>query len=116
VRASGAGGGSAILAGPDGRQVSVGVGEEIAPGVTLVSVAADHAVIERGGARERLEFAAATQGAPSSPPSGAGGGGSLTGGAVSSAAPLIGSIGLQPRRVDGRVSGFVLIPRGDTAG
>jgi len=48
--------GSAILAGPDNRQVSVAVGEEAAPGVRLEAVAADHVVLSRAGVRERIYF------------------------------------------------------------
>lgn len=44
------GGGSAIVAGPDGVQKSVAVGEEVAPGVRLKSVAFDHVTLDRGGA------------------------------------------------------------------
>ena len=46
--------GSAILAGPDGVQRSVSVGEEIQPGVRLKAVAFDHITIDRGGATEDL--------------------------------------------------------------
>ena len=48
------GGGSAILAGPDGVQKSVAVGEEVAPGVRLKAVAFDHVTLDRGGATEDL--------------------------------------------------------------
>ena len=41
--------GSAIIAGPDGLQRSVDVGEEIVPGVTLKAVAFDHVTVSRGG-------------------------------------------------------------------
>lgn len=56
VRAGGPGGGSAIIAGPDGVQKSYAVGETIADGVTLASVAADHVELSRGGARATLSF------------------------------------------------------------
>jgi general secretion pathway protein C len=46
--------GSAIVATPDGTQRSYLVGEEIMPGVTLVSVGFDNVTISRGGAREQL--------------------------------------------------------------
>jgi general secretion pathway protein C len=46
--------GSAILAGSDGQQRSVAVGEEIEPGVTLKSVDFDSVTISRGGADEQL--------------------------------------------------------------
>lgn len=48
------GGGSAIIAGPDGVQKSIGVGEEVAPGVKLAGVAFDHVLLDRGGTREQL--------------------------------------------------------------
>jgi general secretion pathway protein C len=48
------GGGSAIVAGPDGVQNSVSVGEEVSPGVRLAAVAFDHVTLDRGGAREDL--------------------------------------------------------------
>ena len=43
--------GSAIIALPDGRQLSFAVGEEIVPGVTLTAVGFDSVTISRGGAR-----------------------------------------------------------------
>ena len=58
VRASGGGAGSAIIGTPDGRQASFAVGDELAPGVRLVSVEADHVVIARGGVRSPLHFPA----------------------------------------------------------
>ncbi|WP_240387275.1 type II secretion system protein N [Brevundimonas naejangsanensis] len=56
VRADGAGGGSAIIGLADGRQVSVGAGEELEPGLTLNAVAPDHVMLSRGGAPFRLDF------------------------------------------------------------
>lgn len=56
VRSGGVGGGSAIIAGSDGVQKSYAVGETIADGVTLASVAADHVELSRGGARSTLSF------------------------------------------------------------
>ena len=58
------GGGSAIIAGPDGVQQSVPVGQEIMPGVRLKAVAFDHVTIDRGGAEEDLFIA---QGDPANP-------------------------------------------------
>jgi general secretion pathway protein C len=46
--------GSAIIAGSDGQQRSVAVGEEIEPGVTLKAVEFDSVTISRGGADEQL--------------------------------------------------------------
>lgn len=60
VRAGGGGAGSAILGGPDGLQGSFAVGDEVAPGVRLDSVADDHVVLARGGARTALYFPTAT--------------------------------------------------------
>jgi general secretion pathway protein C len=57
VRADGAGGGSAIIGLADGRQISVGVGEAVEPGLTLQSVGAD-----------RLIFAETPVGAAAPPP------------------------------------------------
>ena len=48
------GGGSAIIAGPDGVQMSVAVGDEIVPGVKLKAVAFDHVTVDRGGVAEDL--------------------------------------------------------------
>ncbi|MNI47929.1 putative type II secretion protein GspC [compost metagenome] len=56
MRADGAGGGSAIIGLSDGRQVSVGAGEELEPGLKLTSVAPDHVTLSRGGAPFRLDF------------------------------------------------------------
>ena len=66
--------GSAIIAGSDGQQRSVAVGEEIEPGVTLKSVDFDSVTLSRGGSDEQL-FMDQSQGtgapAPSAPaPSG----------------------------------------------
>ncbi|HEY5713655.1 MAG TPA: type II secretion system protein N [Allosphingosinicella sp.] len=46
--------GSAIIALPDGRQMSFAVGEEIVPGVTLTQVAFDSVTISRNGAAEQI--------------------------------------------------------------
>jgi general secretion pathway protein C len=46
--------GSAIIATPDGRQQSIGVGEEIMPGVRLAAVDFESVTLDRGGARETL--------------------------------------------------------------
>jgi general secretion pathway protein C len=48
------GGGSAIVAGPDGVQQSIAVGEEVAPGVVLKAVSFDHVTLQRGGTAEDL--------------------------------------------------------------
>lgn len=68
VRAGGRGGGGAIIGLPDGRQVSVLVGEEVSPGLTLRSVGPDHAVLARGGSLSRIEFGETPMGAAAPPP------------------------------------------------
>lgn len=46
--------GSAIIATPDGKQLSYGVGDEIMPGVRLVAVAFESVTLDRSGAREQV--------------------------------------------------------------
>ena len=108
------GGGAAIIAGEDGIQNSYAVGEEVAPGVTLNSVAFDHVVLSRGGVKESLYL---DQSAPaetvnpsgtssqnaSSPPKDGG----------LNAETLQKTIGFAPRNEGGRVTGLVLQARDD---
>ncbi|WP_260598673.1 type II secretion system protein N [Sphingomonas endolithica] len=112
------GGGSAIIAGPDGIQQSVAVGAEIIPGVRLKSVAFDHVTIDRGGTSEDLFIdqsggvppAAPTSGAPAAPgtpPASPGAGVTL--------AQLQSDIGFIPRVDGGRVSGLVVRAQGSGA-
>jgi general secretion pathway protein C len=63
VRSSG-GSASAIIAGADGRQSSVLVGAEVAPGVILASVAGDHVVLSTNGRRSDLFFPTVGSAAP----------------------------------------------------
>lgn len=113
--------GSAIIAGPDGIQNSVAVGEEIMPGVILKSVAFDSVAIDRGGTVEQLfidqsvpapEAAAVApalslDGGPPAAPS--------PGGRAISAAQLRGGVSFVPRLDGGRVTGLILRPGGDGA-
>lgn len=46
--------GSAIIATPDGQQKSIGIGEEIMPGVRLAAVEFESVTLDRAGAREQL--------------------------------------------------------------
>lgn len=46
----------AILAGPDGVQKAVSLGETVSDGVTLAAVGADHVMLAHGRARSRLDF------------------------------------------------------------
>jgi len=68
VRSDGAGGGSAIIGLADGRQVSVGVGEEVEPGLILKAVGADFVTLSRGGSVSRLIFTDVPTGVPAPPP------------------------------------------------
>ncbi|WP_375243276.1 type II secretion system protein N [Sphingomonas parapaucimobilis] len=112
--------GSAILAGPDGVQRSVSVGEEIQPGVTLKAVAFDHITIDRGGATEDLYLdqsdappAAAGASAPGAPSVQAPGSVPPAGGVA--IAQLRSDIGFIPRLDGGRVSGLVVRSQGSGA-
>lgn len=100
--------GSAIVAGPDGLQQSVAVGDEIQPGVRLKSVAFDHVAIDRGGAEETLYLD--QSGAPASAPALPGAvppadASAATGVPV---ARLRSEIAFTPRLDGGRVSGLVV--------
>ena len=115
------GGGSAIIAGPDGVQMSIAVGDEIVPGVKLKSVAFDHVTVDRGGAVEDLFIdqsggAAAVTPTPGEPP--------VAGAPVPGAPPAAGGIklaqlqsdiGFIPRVDGGRVSGLVVRSQGTGA-
>ena len=68
VRVGGDDGGSAIIGLADGRQSSVGVGEEVEPGLILRSVEADGVTLARGASVSRLIFAEAPVGAAPPPP------------------------------------------------
>lgn len=123
------GGGSAIIAGPDGVQQSIGVGQEIMPGVRLKAVAFDHVTIDRGDVSEDLylpqtEQAPVAPAMPNGPP--------LIGGSAPAAitapppaavgpqgvsfAQLRRDVGFIPRIDGGRVTGLTVRQQGDGAG
>lgn len=120
-RASGRG--SAIIALPDGRQLSFAVGEEIIPGVTLAAVGFDNVTISRNGAMEQIfidqSTAAETVGgvpAPTAPPAP----GQMPPPIVAAPrpptpapAPSGAPINVQPRTSGGRVTGLIVSPGGD---
>jgi general secretion pathway protein C len=108
------GGGSAILAGADGVQRAIAVGEEIQPGVTLKGVAFDHVTIDRGGVAEDL-FLDQSAGAPPAPVQPAAGALPPQPGAGVPVAQLRREIGFIPRIDSGRVSGLVVRPQGSGA-
>ncbi|MEG3175006.1 type II secretion system protein N [Sphingomonas sp. RB3P16] len=120
------GGGSAIIAGPDGVQQSIAVGQEIQPGVRLKAVAFDHVTIDRGGASEDL-FLVQSEQAPVAPALPAGptliGAGAVTPATLAGAPPpggargltyaqLRSDVGFIPRIDDGRVSGLTVRSQG----
>jgi general secretion pathway protein C len=110
--------GSAIIALPDGRQMSFAVGEEIMPGVALTAVGFDNVTISRGGAAEQIFLdqsepaqsvgAPAAPTAPGAPPP-------VQATPVPAApAPVAGQpLSLQARVAGGRVNGIVVGPGGD---
>jgi general secretion pathway protein C len=115
------GGGSAIIATPDGTQKSYAVGEEIMPGATLKAVAFDHISIDRGGTIEDL-YIDQSKPAPTIEPL-------PPGASPTTDAPRVTlqdinsrgltldqirrGIGFIPRIDDGRVTGLVVRPNGD---
>ncbi|MFA6115733.1 MAG: type II secretion system protein N [Sphingomonas sp.] len=126
------GGGSAIIAGPDGVQQSFAVGDEISPGVRLKAVAFDHVTIDRGGAAEDLFLdqsgavepvapppsdtvpsllpnAPNLPALPNAPPNAPGARAGL------SPAQLRADIGFIPRVDGGKISGLVVRPQGSGA-
>lgn len=120
IRADGVGGGSAIIGMADGRQVSVGVGEEVEPGLTLKSVGPDHVVLSRNGALSRLIFADTPMGAAPPPPSGdqvvappASAPAPAPAVAVVDPAQLMGQASLRPRMRGLAVNGFTVNASGE---
>lgn len=113
------GGGSAIVAGPDGVQQSVAVGQEVAPGVRLKAVAFDHVTLDRGGAEEDLFLDQSGTVKPVQP--GAAPAAVAPPPAVAVPAPpvavgqLRNEIGFIPRIDGGKVSGLVVRPQGSGA-
>lgn len=113
VRTAGDGRGSAIL-GQDGQPQAVyRTGDALAPGLVLSAVHADH--VEFGAGRRLMLDAAAPATAmsalpsmPTAPPPPA----SPTSADIDPARLL--DAGLQARTVDGRLSGYTLLPRGNS--
>ena len=124
LRSDGAGGGSAIIGLADGRQVSVGVGEEVEPGLVLRSVGPDHVTLARGGSVSRLVFTDVPMGvAPVPPPPP--GPQTVTPTPAPAVAPaavpavdparLMTQAGLRPRMRGARLDGFTVSGAGDAA-
>lgn len=106
--------GSAIIALPDGRQMSFAVGEEIMPGVTLTAVGFDNVTISRSGTAEQIfldqsEPAAVAGGSATAPmPPGA------PQVVTPQMAPAAGAaINFQPRIAGSGVNGIIVSPGAD---
>lgn len=125
TRASAAGG-SAIVADRSGMQRSYAVGDEIAPGVVLAAVHADHAILESAGRRTELRFPVAA--APTRPTAATAPIATRMPAAQSRAdadadasapmidpAQLLAEAGLRPVDAGGGEAGYTVIPRGDGA-
>lgn len=127
LRSDGAGGGSAIIGLADGRQVSVGVGEAVEPGLVLRGVGADHVTLARGSSLSRLIFGDVPVGVAPVPPPPPGpqtvtpepapavvAPASVTGPSVDPAR-LLAQAGLRPRMRGLRLDGFTVAGSGDAA-
>lgn len=123
VRAGAGGGGSAILGLPDGTQLSVGVGEEIQPGLVLRAVAEDHVTVARGTSVSRIDFGEVPVGAASVPPPPATPqvvapprpAAPRPEAAVVDPARLMAEAGLRPRMQGLSINGFTVTARGESA-
>ncbi len=123
LRSDGAGGGSAIIGLADGRQVSVGVGEEVEPGLVLRGVGPDHVTLARGSSVSRLIFSDVPMGVaqPPPPPPGPqtvtppGPAPAAVAGASVGPARLMTQAGLRPRMRGARLDGFTVSGAGDAA-
>ncbi len=102
--------GSAIIAGPDKVQQSVSVGDEVAPGARLKSVAFDHVVIARGAADENLYLD--QSGAPPSTAGTSDGAAAPQAGEGTTVERLRREIAFTPRLDGARVNGLIVRPAG----
>lgn len=126
LRSDGSGGGSAIIGLADGRQVSVGVGEEVEPGLILRGVGPDYVTLARGASLSRLIFSDVPVGVAPVPPPPPGPqtvtppppspAPAVTPTAASvDPAQLIAQAGLRPRMRGLRLDGFTVSASGDAA-
>jgi general secretion pathway protein C len=112
VMGGGPAGGAAIIAFPDGRQRVVRIGREFLPGMVLKEVALRHIIVSGGGGDIRLDLnkpggvavPAATAGVPAAPAAAASGAASGQGDSLDY------RMGLAPRKVRGRTTGFTIRP------
>ncbi len=122
LRSDGAGGGSAIIGLADGRQVSVGVGEQVEPGLVLRGVGPDHVTLARGASVSRLIFSDVPLGVAPVPPPPPGPqtvtpapAPAAAAGASVDPARLMAQAGLRPRMRGARLDGFTVSGAGDAA-
>ncbi|HVQ07965.1 MAG TPA: type II secretion system protein N [Allosphingosinicella sp.] len=108
--------GSAIIALPDGRQMSFAVGEEIMPGVVLTGVGFDNVTISRAGTAEQLFL---DQSEPAPTAGGAAGQTPVPGAPqIATPAPQAGlfsgsAMTFQPRIAGGGINGIIVTPGTD---
>lgn len=96
---------SAIIAGADGVQRPVMVGEAVDGGLRLEAVADDHVILVSGGGRRRLDFRTGP-----AAPAAFGGGASptrLVGASGGEGGPADYVSGLRPHKPQGRITGYV---------
>jgi general secretion pathway protein C len=101
--------GSAIIAGADGVQNSYSVGDEVAPGVRLLTVGFDFVLMGGKGSEQRLAMEGADPPLAAAPSASGGTGLALTPAAIRN------NVALAPRLVGGRVSGFLVSASGNPA-
>ncbi|MFN3537208.1 MAG: type II secretion system protein N [Brevundimonas sp.] len=102
----------AIVAGPDGVQKAVGVGETVSEGVVLAAVAADHVVLAHGRSQTRLGFPASPPRTDAGPPQSALGPMGRAGVGSAAAETVTYATALRPVSVDGS-DGYVWRPGTD---
>lgn len=103
--------GSAIIAAADGVQNSYAVGDEVSPGVRLLSVGFDFVLLGGNGAEQRLAMEGADPPATTTPAPA----GSAVAGLALTPAALRNNVALAPRIVAGRVSGLLVSATGNPA-
>lgn len=107
------GGGSAIISGADGVQNSYAVGDEIIDGAILDSVAFDHIIIDRSGAKESLfldQSIPAKNVAPSNTDAANSVNNDNLGPAKITSASIQRGISFQPRNIDQQITGIIVSP------
>jgi len=109
--------GSAIIAAADGVQNSYSVGDEVAPGLRLLSVGFDFVLIGANGSEQKLVMEGADDAAPAVTPGTTPAPATTAPRAPAALTPtsIRDNVGFAPRVVNGRVSGFLVSSAGDPA-